>query len=240
MRTISLILRVLKASNHHEDGSKELPCIPSYIMGQASSEVKSLNPMKAASKKREAPAGEKPEPVRTHLRNMIIVPEIDWEHHWCLQWQDLQPGRDQGVVYRNSGFLKNIDSLSPLKTPLILSPEAAAAAADTKNKPRRRRAGLVAVFRTDEELVLQYKGASFDDVVDGDEALESDGGVAGGVEAVHQGVDAEGGGGAGGEAVGEDGGDVVLVRGEEIVETEERTMEASRRRGWCGGGILFG
>jgi ribosomal protein S19 len=27
-------------------------------------------------KKREAPAGEKPEPVRTHLRNMIIVPEM--------------------------------------------------------------------------------------------------------------------------------------------------------------------
>ena len=26
--------------------------------------------------KREAVAGEKPEPVRTHLRNMIIVPEM--------------------------------------------------------------------------------------------------------------------------------------------------------------------
>lgn len=26
--------------------------------------------------KKEAPAGEKPEPVRTHLRNMIIVPEM--------------------------------------------------------------------------------------------------------------------------------------------------------------------
>uniref|UniRef100_A0A7S0QZU3 40S ribosomal protein S15 n=1 Tax=Pyramimonas obovata TaxID=1411642 RepID=A0A7S0QZU3_9CHLO len=26
--------------------------------------------------KREAPAGEKPDPVRTHLRNMIIVPEM--------------------------------------------------------------------------------------------------------------------------------------------------------------------
>lgn len=26
--------------------------------------------------KREAPPGEKPEPVRTHLRNMIIVPEM--------------------------------------------------------------------------------------------------------------------------------------------------------------------
>ncbi|PPD70004.1 hypothetical protein GOBAR_DD33119 [Gossypium barbadense] len=29
-----------------------------------------------ASEKREAPPGEKPEPVRTHLRNMIIVPEM--------------------------------------------------------------------------------------------------------------------------------------------------------------------
>ncbi|KAF9602007.1 hypothetical protein IFM89_024745 [Coptis chinensis] len=27
-------------------------------------------------KKRDAPAGEKPEPVRTHLHNMIIVPEM--------------------------------------------------------------------------------------------------------------------------------------------------------------------
>lgn len=26
--------------------------------------------------KKEAPSGEKPEPVRTHLRNMIIVPEM--------------------------------------------------------------------------------------------------------------------------------------------------------------------
>jgi small subunit ribosomal protein S15e len=26
--------------------------------------------------KKDAPAGEKPEPVRTHLRNMIIVPEM--------------------------------------------------------------------------------------------------------------------------------------------------------------------
>lgn len=26
--------------------------------------------------KKEAPAGEKPEPVRTHLRNMIIIPEM--------------------------------------------------------------------------------------------------------------------------------------------------------------------
>ncbi|KAJ6412232.1 hypothetical protein OIU84_005315 [Salix udensis] len=29
-----------------------------------------------ANKKRDAPPGEKPEPVRTHLRNMIIVPEM--------------------------------------------------------------------------------------------------------------------------------------------------------------------
>ncbi|TVU41935.1 hypothetical protein EJB05_15495, partial [Eragrostis curvula] len=30
----------------------------------------------AANRKKDAPAGEKPEPVRTHLRNMIIVPEM--------------------------------------------------------------------------------------------------------------------------------------------------------------------
>lgn len=29
-----------------------------------------------SDQKREAPPGEKPEPVRTHLRNMIIVPEM--------------------------------------------------------------------------------------------------------------------------------------------------------------------
>ncbi|XP_027365841.1 40S ribosomal protein S15-4-like isoform X2 [Abrus precatorius] len=32
--------------------------------------------IKKLRKKREAPPGEKPEPVRTHLRNMIIVPEM--------------------------------------------------------------------------------------------------------------------------------------------------------------------
>ncbi|XP_010475077.1 PREDICTED: 40S ribosomal protein S15-1-like [Camelina sativa] len=31
---------------------------------------------KLRTAKREAPQGEKPEPVRTHLRNMIIVPEM--------------------------------------------------------------------------------------------------------------------------------------------------------------------
>ena len=30
----------------------------------------------ALEQKKDAPAGEKPEPVRTHLRNMIIVPEM--------------------------------------------------------------------------------------------------------------------------------------------------------------------
>ncbi|PKI65889.1 hypothetical protein CRG98_013709 [Punica granatum] len=30
----------------------------------------------ARARRREAPPGEKPEPVRTHLRNMIIVPEM--------------------------------------------------------------------------------------------------------------------------------------------------------------------
>ncbi|KAK3149053.1 hypothetical protein QOZ80_3AG0212310 [Eleusine coracana subsp. coracana] len=32
--------------------------------------------IKKLRKKKDAPAGEKPEPVRTHLRNMIIVPEM--------------------------------------------------------------------------------------------------------------------------------------------------------------------
>uniref|UniRef100_A0A453BK68 40S ribosomal protein S15 n=1 Tax=Aegilops tauschii subsp. strangulata TaxID=200361 RepID=A0A453BK68_AEGTS len=32
--------------------------------------------VKKLRKKKDAPAGEKPEPVRTHLRNMIIVPEM--------------------------------------------------------------------------------------------------------------------------------------------------------------------
>ncbi|KAE8700770.1 40S ribosomal protein S15 [Hibiscus syriacus] len=31
---------------------------------------------KLRKEKREAPPGEKPEPIRTHLRNMIIVPEM--------------------------------------------------------------------------------------------------------------------------------------------------------------------
>ena len=39
--------------------------------------------------KREAPSSEKPEPVRTHLRNMIIVPKMIGKDHRCLQWKDL-------------------------------------------------------------------------------------------------------------------------------------------------------
>lgn len=34
------------------------------------------NSFDVLEQKREAPPGEKPEPVRTHLRNMIIVPEM--------------------------------------------------------------------------------------------------------------------------------------------------------------------
>nr|GMD49292.1 hypothetical protein Iba_chr11aCG2320 [Ipomoea batatas] len=48
----------------------------------------------------------------------------------------------------------------------------------------------------DGELVLEDEGATGDDVVDGEEALEGDGGVAGAVEAVHEGGDEGGGGGA--------------------------------------------
>lgn len=35
-----------------------------------------------------------------------------------------------------------------------------------------------------------------DDVMDGDDALEGDGGIAGALEAVHEGLDGDGGGGA--------------------------------------------
>ncbi|KAA8543328.1 hypothetical protein F0562_021177 [Nyssa sinensis] len=38
------------------------------------------------------PPGEKPEPVKTHLRNMIIVPEMIGSIIGGLQWQDLQSG----------------------------------------------------------------------------------------------------------------------------------------------------
>nr|GMD54699.1 hypothetical protein Iba_chr11dCG0890 [Ipomoea batatas] len=48
----------------------------------------------------------------------------------------------------------------------------------------------------DGELVLEDERAAGDDVVDGEEALEGDGGVAGAVEAVHEGGDEGGGGGA--------------------------------------------
>ena len=39
--------------------------------------------------KREAPPGEKPELVRTHLRNIIIIPKMIGKDHRCLQWKDL-------------------------------------------------------------------------------------------------------------------------------------------------------
>lgn len=55
---------------------------------------------------------------------------------------------------------------------------------------------MAAGSRKDGELVLEDEGAPLDDVVDGEEALECHGGVAGAVEAVHEGLDDGGGGGA--------------------------------------------
>lgn len=46
------------------------------------------------------------------------------------------------------------------------------------------------------ELVLENEASVSDHAVDGDEALEGHGGVVGGVEAVHEGFDGGGGGGA--------------------------------------------
>ncbi|MBA0769662.1 hypothetical protein Gotri_018368, partial [Gossypium trilobum] len=49
------------------------------LLDMSTDELVKLFPARARrrlSLKREAPPGEKPEPVRTHLRNMIIVPEM--------------------------------------------------------------------------------------------------------------------------------------------------------------------
>ncbi|MBA0653021.1 hypothetical protein Goklo_020227, partial [Gossypium klotzschianum] len=49
------------------------------LLDMSTDELVKLFPARARrrlSLKREAPSGEKPEPVRTHLRNMIIVPEM--------------------------------------------------------------------------------------------------------------------------------------------------------------------
>ncbi|KAI0503923.1 hypothetical protein KFK09_014869 [Dendrobium nobile] len=49
------------------------------LLDMGTDELVKLFPARARrrlSSKRDAPAGEKPEPVRTHLRNMIIVPEM--------------------------------------------------------------------------------------------------------------------------------------------------------------------
>lgn len=48
----------------------------------------------------------------------------------------------------------------------------------------------------DGELVLEDEGAVLDDVMDGDEAFEGDGGVVGALEAVHEDLNGGGGGGA--------------------------------------------
>lgn len=46
------------------------------------------------------------------------------------------------------------------------------------------------------KLVLEDEAAMLDNMMDGDEALEGDGGVAGVLEAVHEDLDDGGGGGA--------------------------------------------
>ncbi|KAJ6352322.1 hypothetical protein OIU76_001522 [Salix suchowensis] len=58
------------------DCDRQLPIslgLPSHLDGNLFSNVREDS---LTSKKRDAPPGEKPEPVRTHLRNMIIVPEM--------------------------------------------------------------------------------------------------------------------------------------------------------------------
>lgn len=65
----------------------------------------------------------------------------------------------------------------------------------------------------DGELVLEDEGAAANDVVNGDEAFEGDGGAVGAVEAIHESCDAGGGGGAGAVADGEERRDVLLVGG---------------------------
>ena len=63
---------------------------------------------KLRKKKKEAPANEKPDVVKTHLRNMVLnysnlsltvlmtisghCPRDDWIHCWSLQWQGLHTG----------------------------------------------------------------------------------------------------------------------------------------------------
>ena len=68
---------------------------------------------KLRKKKKEAPANEKPDVVKTHLRNMVIkleqhdrlilmlisghCPRDDWIHCWSLQRQGLHTGNDYGL-----------------------------------------------------------------------------------------------------------------------------------------------
>ncbi|KAF9682969.1 hypothetical protein SADUNF_Sadunf05G0163400 [Salix dunnii] len=58
------------------DYDRQLPIslgLPSHLDGNVFSNVTEDS---LTDEKRDAPPGEKPEPVRTHLRNMIIVPEM--------------------------------------------------------------------------------------------------------------------------------------------------------------------
>lgn len=82
-----------------------------------------------------------------------------------------------------------------------------------------------------------------DDLVDSDEALGSDGGVPGGLEAVHEGENEEGGGGAGGVAGGEEEVEVLgLGRGEGVVGggAEEGEVEGERGAAARPGGVEEG
>lgn len=64
--------------------------------------------------------------------------------------------------------------------------------------------------RAEGELVLEDEGASSDDVVDGEEALEGHRRIPGVVEAVHETFDTCTGGSTGAMAKGEDGGYAIL------------------------------
>ena len=81
----------------------------------------------------------------------------------------------------------------------------------------------------DGELVLEDKAAPSDDVVDGDEALDGDGGVVCALEAVHQGFDDCGSGGAGAVADRQEGGDMLFIgRNRELVSGGSEKGESGR------------
>ena len=69
--------RLQDASGSTEDLCAGTHCCVSITRFQRGLKRKPLALIKKLRKaKREAASGEKPEPVRTHLRNMIIVPEM--------------------------------------------------------------------------------------------------------------------------------------------------------------------